>query len=212
MQQFTLSLKASLASEAQALEGKSGEVLCSLLQLSPSALLQCSCCSWERKIWRFGSTQLLSTGTGLPPSPCSAWAPTHPFGRVKAVVWDWTCFNSQSQSSLGRYLQENKLKFIFPVPETVWSSCWWVMLSFCASVHWPTPASPLVPYKHSWGQQGMIAPLFHRKATAAGGMETSLSSPFAGKVIWSLKLWTQPPLYICFTALTSKYLMSGVLV
>lgn len=42
MQQFTLSLKAPLASEAQALEGKFGEVLCSLLQLSPSVLLQCS--------------------------------------------------------------------------------------------------------------------------------------------------------------------------
>lgn len=42
MQQFTLSLKASLASEAKALERKFGEVLCYLLQLSPSALPQSS--------------------------------------------------------------------------------------------------------------------------------------------------------------------------
>lgn len=40
MQQFTLSLKASLASEAKALERKFGEVLCYLLQLSPSAVPQ----------------------------------------------------------------------------------------------------------------------------------------------------------------------------
>lgn len=40
MQQLTLSLKASLASEAKARERKCGEVLCYLLQLSPSALPQ----------------------------------------------------------------------------------------------------------------------------------------------------------------------------
>lgn len=45
MQQFALSLKASLAPEANALERKSGEALCYLLQLSPSALLQSAKCT-----------------------------------------------------------------------------------------------------------------------------------------------------------------------
>lgn len=170
MQQFTLSLKASLASEAQALEGKFGEVLCYLLQLSPSALLQCSHhrLPFAAGKGRFGTTQLLSTGTSTASmSPVQPEDPLTHFVWVKAVVWDWTCFNSQSQSSRGHYLQEkeNKLEFIFPVPETVWSSCWGVIICCFASVPWPTPASPLVPYKHFWGQQGIIAPLFHRKAT-----------------------------------------------
>lgn len=90
MQQSTLSLKASLASEAWALEEKFGEVLCYLLQLSPSALLQCSHVRlpFAAGKGRFGSTQLLSTGT--PTASISSAQPEHPLtllARVKAIVW-----------------------------------------------------------------------------------------------------------------------------
>lgn len=182
MQQSTLSLKASLASEARALEGKSGEVLCYLLQLSPSAPLQCSHLrlplaagkgrfgSWEREIWQQPAPEHRDIHCLHAPAQ-----PEHPptlLAWFKAFVWGWARFTSQNQSTPGHYLQgKNKtkqkknLKCSFPVPETVWSSCWWVMLSSCASVPWPTRASPLVPCKHPWGQRGIIAPLFHGKAT-----------------------------------------------
>lgn len=85
MQQFTLPLKASLASEAKALERKFGRVLCYLAQL-----LQCSCITlpFVAGKGRLDSTQ--STGRGQQPPPS---APVDPgdlltqFVEVKAVVW-----------------------------------------------------------------------------------------------------------------------------
>lgn len=223
MQQFTLPLKASLASEAQALEGKFGEVLCYLVQLSPSALLQCSHIRlpFADGKGRCGSTQLLSTGSSAASiSPAQPEDPLTRFARVKAIVWDWTRFNSWSHSSLGHYLQERKkqTKIHLSCPRDGLELLLMgdaLLLCQCALTNWcfsscslqtllrsTTHNCPIISQKSHRGQQ----------EAAAGGMETSLSSPFAGKVIWSLKLWTQPPLYTFFTALTSKYLISRFLV
>lgn len=88
MQQFTLSLKASLASEAKALERKFGEVLCYLLQLSPSALPQHFriTLAFAAGKERFGN---IGRGQGLPPSTPGQPEDLLPhFVRVKAIVWD----------------------------------------------------------------------------------------------------------------------------
>lgn len=104
MQQFTLSLKASLASEAQALEEKFGEVLCCLLRLSPSAVLphQAALCSWERQIWQHPAPQ--HRDISCLHLPCPAQAPTHPFGMSQSHCVGLNMFK-QSHSSLGHYLQ-----------------------------------------------------------------------------------------------------------
>lgn len=82
MQQFTLPLKASLASEDKALGKKFGRVLCYLLQLSPSAL--CSAPALRCPSWP-GNGDLASPGTAVPGErtttasihPSTAAGPTH---------------------------------------------------------------------------------------------------------------------------------------
>lgn len=86
MQQFTLSLKASLASEAKALERKFGEALCYLPQLSPSALLQRSGIPlpFAAGKGRAGSTRPRS----LQPPQVNLRTCSCVFAGVEAIVWD----------------------------------------------------------------------------------------------------------------------------
>lgn len=86
MQQFTLSLKASLASEAKALERKSGEALCYLPQLSPSALLQRSGIPLPFAAGKGGAGSTRPRSLHPPqvsPRTCSCV-----FAGVEAIVWD----------------------------------------------------------------------------------------------------------------------------
>lgn len=128
MQQFTLSLKASLASEAKALERKCEEVLCYPLQLSPSALP-----------WRSGIPPALlrhpAAGKGRASDNCLH--PPHSSLRnnsrishgSKPLCGAERVPNSQSQSSRGIICElKTEIKLRFPVLETAWSSCQWVML------------------------------------------------------------------------------------
>ena len=170
MQQFTLSLKASLALEAKALERKSGEVLCYLLQLSPSAQLQHS---------RITLPFAAGKGDLATPSPAAQGEDNNCHHPPQFSLRTYSCglhgskplcrtehvSTARVRAAGGVICKEKiKIKFRFPVLETPWRSCRRLMLCCRGSVPWPTRASPLVPHKHSWGQQGIIAPLFHRKA------------------------------------------------
>lgn len=131
MQQFTLSLKASLASEAKALERKSGEALCYLLQLSPSALLQ----SAERashvgkESWQHPAPRNGGREQGLGSVPSTPVQPTRVFciGPRFAVA----TLRPDSEPLGGLFTRKtNKKKKpnIFSVLETSCSLCLWVML------------------------------------------------------------------------------------
>lgn len=204
MQQFTLPLKASLASEDKALGKKFGQVLCYLLQLSPSAL--CSAPALRCPSWP-GNGDLASPGTAvrgednycLHPPQHSCRTYSHTLHRSQLLCG--TEYISTASVRAARALicnQKTPIKFRFPVLETHRSSCWWAMLCHHGGVPWPTPCSlqtlsrstrrncPIISQKSHWRQQ----------EAAAGGMETSLSSPFAEKVIWSLQLWTTTSLYL----------------
>lgn len=218
MQQFTLSLKASLASEAKALEREPGEVLWYLLQLSPSALLHRG---RKEEIW---IQQLLApqhwegttTARGQPPPPPaqpSLRTYTHILqgtehvltGRVRAAK-DVIC-KEKNKNITQVFCLKDTLE-LPPVSDAL-PPCRCALTYSCFSscslqtvLRSTRRNCAIISQKSHWRQQ----------EAAAGGMETSLSSPFAGKVIWSLQLWAQPSPYTYFTAFTSKYLVSWVLV
>jgi len=147
MQQFTLSLKASLASEAKALERKSGEALCYLLQLSPSALLQ----SAERashvgkESWQHPAPRNGGREQGLGSVPSTPVQPTRVFCIGPRFAVATLCPDSEPLGGLfTRKTNKKKKPNIFSVLETSCSLCLWVMLCCHHAVPWPPHASPLV--------------------------------------------------------------------
>lgn len=128
MQQFTLPLKASLA---QALEKKFGEVLCYLLQLSPSALRSAPalhCPSWQETEIRHHLAPQYGERTTTASS--TARGPTHTLCTGHSCCAGLSTLRQPASEQPGLLFAIKKypIKIRFPLLETHWSSCWWAML------------------------------------------------------------------------------------